>query len=232
MDLRSRRAGFRRRPAAGGTVLLLARSQGRAPAQAPGEVLHVVAPRNNRHRRPRHQRRRDNLPLQALRPGPVTPPLSQTCAHNRTCGHFSPRRKSKSNPRRPADSEKAALLGGIPRLAISVAGLPSAMLRIVCSAATTGASVRSGSTASIYVVNLSTDRAALRQLQPLDSGCPARGDARSSAGTPRRRTMDHLLELETGHPSTVQLDPGRPAIVASLGKKASSAASAYRRPSG
>jgi len=57
--------------------------------------VHVVAPRHQRHRRPRRQCRRHDLPLQSLRPRPVSPPLLD-CAHNRTCGHFpSPRRQTK-----------------------------------------------------------------------------------------------------------------------------------------
>src|SRR6266849_2859396 len=49
--------------------------------------VHVVAPRHQRHRRSRFQRRRYNLSLQIVRPRPVPTPLHQTCAHNRTCGH-------------------------------------------------------------------------------------------------------------------------------------------------
>jgi DNA replication protein DnaC len=61
-------------------------------------------------------RRRGRPPAKApadrLRPRSVTPPLSQTCAHNQTCGHFSsPSPQNRTVPC-SADPRKAAYTGG------------------------------------------------------------------------------------------------------------------------
>jgi hypothetical protein len=61
---------------------------------APAEDLvcgDVVPPRHNRHRCVRFKRRRDDLPLQCLRPPLARPPVSAR-AHVRLCGHIHAQR--------------------------------------------------------------------------------------------------------------------------------------------
>ena len=76
---------------------------------APGKHLigvHVVPPRHHGHRRSRQQCRRDDLPLERLRPGPVPPFDPQTCVHHLVRGHFRSRpsykRQDRPSNRQPA----------------------------------------------------------------------------------------------------------------------------------
>src|SRR5262249_39690921 len=86
-----------------------------------------------------------------------------------------------------------------PSSAISVAALTSAMPRIVCNAATTGASVQSGSIASICAVSRSRRAAAASTAAMLE------------------HDMKHcLLELESREPSAMQLGPCRPPVMTAV----------------
>src|SRR5260370_811047 len=78
------------------------------------------------------------------------------------------------------------------------------MPRIVCSAATTGASVQSGSIASICAVSRS--RRAGRSFDRLNVIL-------------EHDMMHRLLELETREPAAMQLGPGRPPVMAALAQQ-------------
>src|SRR5215468_5610916 len=91
-----------------------------------------------------------------------------------------------------------------PRSPTSVAALTSAMPRIVCSAATTGASVQSGSIASICAVS------------PI---APRRGGFDCRNVVLEHDMMHRLLELEPCEPAAMQLGPCWPPVMAALAQQ-------------
>src|SRR5262252_4654428 len=87
-----------------------------------------------------------------------------------------------------------------PSSAISVAALTNAMPRIVCSAATTGASVQSGNIASICAVSRS------RRLNRLNVVL-------------EHNVMRRLVEAQTRQPTAVQFGSCRTAIMTALAQQ-------------